>query len=243
MKQPIAGMVLSISTAAPLALSADASGSTGSSLSTLDLREVFNSCPIIYSILLIMSIVATAVWIYSVLTLRQSDLMPQGFIDNIRNLLKTKQYDAALETCRQQNSMAASIIANGISARHHGPQVVIEAMQLEGKRKGNTLWQRISLLNEVAVIAPMIGLLGTVLGLFFAFYDANRSAESIASIFDGLGIAVGTTVAGLIVAIFAMIYYTTLKFRVVNLLNTIENESFALATMIDAGDGASCQRH
>ena len=90
-----------------------------------------------------------------------------------------------------------------------------------------------SLLNEVAVIAPMLGLLGTVLGLFFAFYDSNRTTESIASIFDGLGIAVGTTVVGLIVAILAMIFYTTLKFRVVNLLNTIENESMALATLVE----------
>ena len=223
----------------PNFVSGATSAASPSSASTLDLWEVFYSCPIIYSILLIMSLAATAIWIYSILTLRQNDLMPSTFIEQIRKLLLGKHFEEAQNVCRQENSMAASIIGNGISVRHHGPQLVMEAMQLEGKRKGNTLWQRISLLNEIAVIAPMIGLLGTVLGLFFAFYDANKSAESIASIFDGLGIAVGTTVAGLIVAIFAMIYYTTLKFRVINLLNTVENESFALATLIDAGDHTS----
>mgnify|MGYP002148684401 CR=1 FL=1 len=80
----------------------------------------------------------------------------------------------------------------------------------------------------------MLGLLGTVLGLFFAFYDNNRSAESIASIFDGLGVAIGTTVMGLIVAILGMILHTTLKYRIVNLLNSIENESLALVTLIDS---------
>ena len=79
----------------------------------------------------------------------------------------------------------------------------------------------------------MLGLLGTVVGLFFAFYDSSRSAETIASIFDGLGIAVGTTVVGLIVSILAMLFYTTLKFRVVSLLNTIENESLILATQVE----------
>lgn len=202
---------------------------------SVDLWEVFNSCPIIYSVLLIMSLTATAIWLYSMFTLRQNDLMPKAFLDNIREQLYAKDYDKALATCLQENNMSASIIANGIAARQHGPQLVMEAMQLEGKRKGNALWQRISLLNEIAVVAPMIGLLGTVLGLFFAFYDANRSAESISSIFDGLGIAVGTTVAGLIVSIFAMIYYTTLKFRVINLLNSVENESFAIGTLIEAG--------
>lgn len=130
--------------------------------------------------------------------------------------------------------MASSIIASGIKTRHQGPQLVMQAMLLEGKRKGCVLWQRISILNEIAVIAPMLGLLGTVLGLFFAFYDVNQTTDAFSTVFDGLGIAIGTTVVGLIVAILAMIYYTTLKFRVISLLNTIENESFALAALIDA---------
>ncbi len=71
------------------------------------------------------------------------------------------------------------------------------------------------------------------LGLFYAFYDVNRSADTLASIFDGLGIAVGTTVAGLIVAISAMIFYATLKLRFVRLLNVLENETLALGNLID----------
>ena len=106
-------------------------------------------------------------------------------------------------------------------------------MQAEGKRCGVSLWQRISVLNDIAIIAPMLGLLGTVLGLFYAFYDVNRSADTLASIFDGLGIAVGTTVVGLVVAILAMVFYATLKLRVVRLLNTIENEAVTLGHLID----------
>ena len=64
---------------------------------------------------------------------------------------------------------------------------MIEAMKSEGKRASVHFWQRIGLLNDIAIIAPMIGLLGTVLGMFYAFYDINRSIESISTLFDGLG--------------------------------------------------------
>lgn len=198
-----------------------------------DIVKVFQSCPIIYSLLLLMSIISLSVWLYSMITLRVSEMMPREFINKISNLLNNHNYDAALAYCKTEKNYTAAILSAGIAARKHGSQVMIETMNAEGRRAGLTLWQRISLLNEIAIVAPMLGLLGTVVGLFFAFYDSSRSAETIASIFDGLGIAVGTTVVGLIVSILAMIFYTTLKFRVVSLLNIIENETLALATQVE----------
>lgn len=198
-----------------------------------DIVKVFQSCPIIYTLLILMSIAALTVWLYSMLTLRLSDMMPKEFLRQIREFFGEKRYDSALKVCLQENSFSAAIIAAGIATRQHGPQLMVEAMKSEARRAGNGLWQRISLLNEIAVVAPMLGLLGTVVGLFFAFYNSGRTAESIASIFDGLGVAVGTTVVGLIVSILAMILYTTLKFRVVSLLSTIENESLSLVSLVD----------
>ncbi len=78
----------------------------------------------------------------------------------------------------------------------------------------------------------MLGLLGTVIGMFYAFYDVNRSAESINALFDGLGIAVGTTVAGLVVAILCMLFSTTLKYRLIKTLSHVENEALHLSTLI-----------
>lgn len=199
-----------------------------------DVVQVFQSCPIIYTILILMSIAALTVWIYSMLTLRLNEMMPKGFIKSLRQSFSERSYDEALKACQKDNSFSANIIAAGIHSRKHGPQLMLEAMKSEARRSGNSLWQRISLLNEIAVVAPMLGLLGTVVGLFFAFYNSGRTAESIASIFDGLGIAVGTTVVGLIVSILAMILYTTLKFRVVSLLSTIENESLSLVSLVEA---------
>ncbi len=199
----------------------------------LDLVQVFKAAPLIYTILLTLSLFAFVVWLYSFLTVRQSLMAPADFLTQVRGLLLEKRYDAALSTCQKARNFSGSIVACGIMAREHGHQVMVEAMQTEGKRCGVELWQRISLINDVAIIAPMLGLLGTVLGLFYAFYDVNRSPDTLASIFDGLGIAVGTTVAGLIVAILAMVFYATLKFRVVRLLNTLENETLVLGNLIE----------
>lgn len=199
----------------------------------MDLVEVFKASPIIYSVLLLLSLTSFIIWLYSLLTLKMSDMMPIDFRRHVQHLLKEKNFDAVLTTCKKQDCFSAPIIASAISARKHGPQVIMGVVQSEGKRCGNLLWQRITLLNDIAVIAPMLGLLGTVIGLFITLYDTNKSFETISTIFDGLGIAIGTTVVGLIVAIMAMIFYTTLKFRIVNLLNTIENESLALVTLIE----------
>lgn len=199
----------------------------------LDLYQVYKAAPIIYSILFTLSLFSFVVWLYSFLTVRHSLMIPNDFLKEIRGLLLEKRYDAALKTCQKSRNFSGSILACGLMAREHGHQVMVEAMQTEGKRCGVTLWQRISLINDVAIIAPMLGLLGTVLGLFYAFYDVNRTPDTLASIFDGLGIAVGTTVAGLIVAITAMVFYATLKFRVVRLLTMLENETLALGNLIE----------
>lgn len=198
----------------------------------LDLLEVFHAAPFIYLILILLSLFSFSVWLYSLSTLKLAKMMPPSFIRRVRKRLAEGEYEEALSFCKGYSHCTASILASGLQSRLHGHQVMVEAMQSEGKRFGVSLWQRISLVNDVAVISPMLGLLGTVLGLFRAFYDVNRSPDTLASIFDGLGIAVGTTVAGLIVAILSMVFYATLKYRIIQLLNIIENETLSLGNLI-----------
>ena len=233
MKSKIFFAILCMGLGAQPLLAADSSGPQLGS-STLDLAKVFQGAPVIYSILLALSMFSFILWLYSFLTLRLNDMMPRDFMNTVREQLTEGRLEAALNTCRQDDHFAAPIIASGLAARKHGSAVMLEAMQCEGKRKGSALWQRISLLNDVAVVAPMLGLLGTVLGMFFAFYDTSRTDESLTTIFDGLGIAIGTTVAGLVVAILAMVFFASLKFRVISLLNAVENETHELVSMIEA---------
>lgn len=197
-----------------------------------DITTVFNSAPIIYTVLTLMSVASLGIWLYSMATFRPKDIMPRGFRDNLRSLLEAEKYDEALKLCAGDKNLLSLLVKTGLITRNLGPQIMIDAMKSEGKRASTTFWQRLSLLNDIVVIAPMLGLLGTVIGMFYAFYDVNRSIESINALFDGLGIAVGTTVMGLIVAILAMIFHTTLKYRVVRNLSQVENEALTLSSLI-----------
>ncbi len=198
----------------------------------IDLKTVFSSSPVIYSLLSIMSIASMGIWLYSLITFRAKDIMPEKFRGELRSLLQEEQYDRAHQLCVTKENLLASLVKTGLTTRNLGPEVMIDAMKSEGKRASTAFWQRLSLLNDIVIIAPMLGLLGTVIGMFYAFYDVNRSIESINALFDGLGIAVGTTVMGLVVAILAMIFHTTLKYRVVRTLSLVENEALNLSVLI-----------
>lgn len=197
------------------------------------MQQAFAGSPIIYTILLGMSVFAVCVWLYSLLTLSQSGAVSSTFIQDVKNKLNSNNFDEALSLCTQKKNLISKMISSGINARRHGLPVMIENMKVEGKRASVHFWQRIGLLNDIAVIAPMIGLLGTVLGMFYAFYDINRSIESISTLFDGLGVSVGTTVAGLIVAILALMLHSIAKYRLVKVLANVENEAQTLAILID----------
>jgi biopolymer transport protein ExbB len=198
----------------------------------IDLKAVFSAAPVIYSLLALMSVASMGIWLYSLITFRAKDTMPEAFRSELRTLLLSEQYDKAHTLCNAKENLLSSLVKTGLTTRNFGPEVMMDAMKSEGKRASTSFWQRLSLLNDIVIIAPMLGLLGTVIGMFYAFYDVNRSIESINALFDGLGIAVGTTVMGLIVAILAMIFHTTLKYRVVRTLSLVENEALTLSALI-----------
>jgi biopolymer transport protein ExbB len=198
----------------------------------IEFKKIFGSSPFIYGALGLMSVASMAIWLYTLATFRTKDIMPEAYLAQLRSLLKSQQWENAKEACAKQPNLLSSIVNAGLITRELGAGVMIDAMKAEGKRASTPFWQRLSLLNEIAIVAPMLGLLGTVIGMFYAFYDVNRSLESINALFDGLGIAVGTTVAGLIVAILSMIFSTTLKYRLVKTLSHVENEAVTLSTLI-----------
>ena len=201
----------------------------------IDLYQVFSSAPWIYALLGLLSMGAVMIGLYTILTARASTLMPLHYRKAIQRCISRGDYDQALALCIEKPSLFSKMIAAGIRSKGLGHQATLDAIKAEGKRSSTPFWQKIALLNDIAVIAPMLGLLGTVTGMFYAFYDLNRSLESVSSLFDGLGISVGTTVAGLIVAILAMIFYTSLKYRLIRVMATVENEVMAEAGRLLSG--------
>jgi biopolymer transport protein ExbB len=195
----------------------------------IDLSQVFSGSPTIYTVLLLLSIASVGIWSYALLSLRTSELLPKEAFETLRNQLHARSFETALDTCKNNPSLLFGMVAAAIKNRHQGSATMLEMMKSEGRRLSLAYWQKINLLNDIAIIAPMLGLLGTVLGMFYAFYDLNRSAESISALFDGLGISVGTTVGGLVVAILALMFHAITKYRLMKQLTLVEAEAEAIA--------------
>lgn len=196
--------------------------------------QVFSGAPIIYTLLLVMSVGAIFIWLYNFLILRDAASLPETLVKHVRNKLTSNSYEEALVLCLQNDNVFCKMLASGIATRAHGLHIMLQTMKSEGQRATVAFWQRLALLNDIAIIAPMLGLLGTVIGMFYAFYDINRSVESVSTFFDGLGISVGTTVAGLLVAILALILHSIGKYRLVRHLAHIENEAQSFAALIES---------
>lgn len=202
-------------------------------LVSINLLEVFSGSPFIYSILFFLSCAAFAIWLFSIFSLRLSRLMPKNFLPSISQKVLDGHFEEAMALCERDGHFTARVVKVAVHSRAYGLQAILEMMRSEARRCGSVMWQRLSILSDIAQIAPMFGLLGTVIGMFYAFYDMNRSVESISQVFDGLGVAVGTTVAGLVVAIFAVFLHSILRFRLTRLLTAVEHEALAVAHLID----------
>ncbi|MEI8328989.1 MAG: MotA/TolQ/ExbB proton channel family protein [Chlamydiia bacterium] len=201
---------------------------------SISLTQVFSGSPLIYLTLLGLSTISVALWLFNFMTLNKYAITNVSVMKEIKNKLISNQFDHVIALCNEKGCFFSKIMAAGVNSRRYGLQFMLESMKSEGKRTSVSFWQRLNLLHDIAIIAPMIGLLGTVLGMFYAFYDLNRSFESISSLFDGLGISVGTTVAGIFVAILAMILHSASKYRLVKSLTFVESEAVALAHLIDS---------
>lgn len=199
----------------------------------VDLMQAFSGSPVIYSILIGMSVFALALWLYALTAIRVSMRLSPSLLRGIQNQLGSNHFEEALALSQKQGHLICKMLSSAIASRRYGLPIILETMKAEAKRSTISFWQKIGLLSDIAVIAPMLGLLGTVLGMFYAFYDVNRSIESISTLFDGLGISVGTTVAGLIVAILALILQSSAKYKLVRSLARIEREATQMATLLD----------
>ena len=91
----------------------------------LALGEVFKGSPFIYTILGTLSLLAFVVWLYSFLTLKLSQVMPQSFLIDVKKEIENRKFEQALRICEREHHFTASIVASGIASRKHGHHVMM----------------------------------------------------------------------------------------------------------------------
>jgi biopolymer transport protein ExbB len=181
-----------------------------------------------------------ALWsaIERVVLLRRRRVIPRAFVDRFLMHLRSGRMDKtnAIVVCQQNNSPMADVFLHGV--RKWGkPSVEIEQAVIDGgERQISHLKKRLRVLNGVATITPLIGLLGTVIGMIQAFNDIAESnamgqAQELA---QGIAMALLTTAVGLFIAIPALTAYMYLAGRIDALVMEMDRLGQELVHLISA---------
>lgn len=167
-------------------------------------------------LLVVISVVSLALLVEHLLTARRATLMPAGLTEQIRKLLGNRQLDEARQLCQRQPSALAAVITSGLEETPGGWPAVEKAMEEALAEESARLLRKIDYLSVIGNIAPMIGLLGTVFGMIFAFQEVanTQGAARAAELASGIYQALVTTVGGLIVAIPSLAAFAVLRNRI-----------------------------
>ena len=159
-----------------------------------------------FSIMLLLfglSLTAAFLVFEQIMTIRRPELMPEGLGDHVRDLLLAGQAGQADQVCRDHPSFLSFVLLNGLAEIESGWPAVEKAMEDATAEQAARLFRRIEYLSVIGNIAPMVGLLGTVTGMIFAFQQvaATQGSAGAGDLAEGIYQALVTTVGGLIVAI------------------------------------------
>ncbi|WP_400190928.1 MotA/TolQ/ExbB proton channel family protein [Hymenobacter sp. B81] len=225
----IAPFLLQITTAAadsatnPEAAAAAAPAAQPDSLSVIDL--VLQGGWIMIPILLL-SLLSIYIIIERYITIRKAAALPEGFMGQIRNLMVKGDLQGAKMVCAQTASPLARMIEKGIRRIGIPLKDIETSVENVGKVEIARLEKNISVLGIVAGIAPMLGFVGTIIGVIKIFYAISTTGDfGIAQISGGLYTKMVTSAAGLIVGIIAHMGYHGLTLMVERLVFRMENSA------------------
>lgn len=139
-----------------------------------------------------------------------------NLINNLNDLLRDGKVQSAVDYCERQNTPEARIIEKGITRVGRPVSDIVSAMESQGQIEVSKLEKNLNLLAAVPSIAPMLGLLGTVIGIIMAFFNMANMEGSFSpkTLSEGIYTALGQTATGLAVAIPANFFYNLLLTRI-----------------------------
>lgn len=185
-----------------------------------------------------MSFAGVALVIYFFIVLRREQVVPRRFLSEVRALLAEGRAAEAQQACRRSGSAMAAVLDAALDyvlrSKRPDPGLLREIVEGEGSRQATVMQNQTQYLLDIAVIAPMVGLLGTVMGMLRAF---NTVALDLAKakpmlLAGGVSQALITTVAGLLVAIPAMMAYAYFRGRTSRLVSDLEKQTADLMTVL-----------
>jgi biopolymer transport protein ExbB len=178
----------------------------------------------ILGILAVFSIIAIYIFIERYMAIRRASKEEKNFMNNIRDFIHDGRIDSAVTLCRNNDSPKAHMIEKGLARIGKPLNDINAAIENVGKLEVSKLEKNIAGLATISGAGPMLGFLGTVIGMIRAFYDMSMAGNNIdiGLLSTGIYQAMVTTVAGLIVGIIAYICYNILVARIEKLVFSLE---------------------
>lgn len=190
---------------------------------------VFNSLGVWFSVIfLLISFALVSLVVMGFLQLRQSAMMPAEMVEDFNTHLDAKEWQQAYELASEDGSYLGQVLAAGISSVSSGYTQAVEAMRDAAAIESMRLEHLLSYIGLIGAVAPMVGLLGTVVGMVSAFQKIATSsggAPEAPELAKDISTALITTLAGLVIAIFAVGLFLFFKNRLQSLNAAIDDEA------------------
>ena len=182
---------------------------------------------------LICLIIGLALSIERIVYLNLSTINTKRFLDEVETALKNGGVDAAKDVCRNTRGPIASIFYQGLDRSEEGIDMVEKSVVAYGGVQMGLLEKGLSWLSLFIALAPMLGFMGTVIGMIQAFEQIVKDGQvSPITVAGGIQVALLTTVFGLISAIFLQIFYNYIVSKVDGIVNEMEDASISLIDMM-----------
>ncbi|MAB84505.1 MAG: flagellar motor protein MotA [Cryomorphaceae bacterium] len=182
--------------------------------------------PFFMSFVLLALILGLALVIERIIYLALSTTNSDQLLEDVENALNSEGVDAAKEVCRNSTGPVATIFYEGLDKMDEGIEMVDKAIVSVGSVENGKLERNISWISLFIALAPMLGFMGTVIGMIGAF-DAIEAAGDISPslVAGGIKVALLTTVFGLIVAMILQVFYNLIIAMMDNIVNKMEDAS------------------
>lgn len=196
-------------------------------------RLFIDGDPRFMSFVLICLILGLALCIERIVYLNMSTTNTQKLLNNIEDALQSGGVEAAKEVCRNTQGPVASIFYQGLDRSSEGIEIVEKSVVAYGGVQMGLLEKGLSWISLFIALAPMLGFMGTVIGMISAFDNiAAENNISPAIVAGGIKVALITTVSGLIVAIILQIFYNYILAKIDSIVNNMEDASISLVDML-----------
>jgi biopolymer transport protein ExbB len=179
--------------------------------------------PLIFASIIALAIIGERFWSLRVEIIAPSDLLPE-----VQNLLNQGTIKKDVIAKIKEHSLLGEIFASALVNSNTSAAHIKEAIEESGRVVSYKLEKYLSTLGTIAAVAPLLGLLGTVIGMVDLFSSFTNSGHDVAVFARGISVALYNTAAGIVVAVPAMIFYRFFRSKVDDLIFDMEQQALKL---------------